>query len=399
MEDYLRREKEVYFPVFARYPVLMERAEGKYVYDSEGNQYLDFFSGLGVCILGHSHPRLRKVIEEQIQKLIHISNLYYTEEQIRLAEELSSKFGKGKCFFSNSGAEANEAALKLTRKFGYKYYGGKRYKIITAYGSFHGRTFKTLAATGQPEKQRDFEPLPPGFDHVPLNDFEALEGAIDDATLAVMLEPIQGEGGVNFCSLDYLKGVEEICRRQGLLLILDEVQTGVGRTGSFFAFEHFGVKPDVVTLAKGLGSGFPIGATIARAEIADFFERGDHGSTFGGNALACAVALETLKVLEEERLIEEVARNGALFLNQLKELENSGLVADVRGKGFMLGVEFNEALAKEVSLRLLKRGILSGTCGEKVLRFLPPFIVERDDFDLVLDGLKEVLEEVKNEND
>ncbi len=398
MLNFVEKEKEVYFPVFARYPVLIKRAEGKYLYDADGRSYLDFFSGLGVCILGHSHPRLRKVLESQAQKLIHVSSLYYTEEQIELAYQLSQKFNKGKCFFSNSGAEANEAALKLARKFGHKRYEGKRFKVITAYGSFHGRTFKTLAATGQPEKQKDFEPLPPGFVHVPLNDLEALKKAIDESTVAVMLEPIQGEGGINLCSSDYLKGVEKICRQQGLLLILDEVQTGVGRTGSFFAYEHFGIEPDLVTLAKGLGSGFPVGATLARAEVADYFEPGDHGSTFGGNALACAVSLETLKVLEEEGLIEKVAKEGALFLKRLKELEKKELVLEVRGKGFMLGVEFKEPVAKEVSLRLLRKGVLSGTCGEKILRFLPPYIIDRTDFEKVLSILNEVVEDLENEN-
>lgn len=398
MSSYIEREKEVYFPVFARYPLLVERAEGKYVYDSEGNRYLDFLSGIGVCILGHSHPRLLRVFEKQTRKLIHVSSLYYTQEQIKLAEELCLRFGKGKCFFSNSGAEANETALKLTRKYGHRLYGGKRYKIITAYGSFHGRTFKTLAATGQPEKQKDFEPLPPGFVHTPLNDIEALEKSIDDSTIAVMLEVIQGEGGVNFCSRHYLSEVERICREKGLLFILDEVQTGMGRTGSFFAYEQFGVKPDIVTLAKGLGSGFPIGATIARSEIADCFERGDHGSTFGGSALACAVALETLKVLEEGSLIKKVSEVGRVCLELFKEeLENGGLIYEVRGKGFMMGIEFEKSVAKKVSLKLLEKGVLAGTCGENVLRFLPPYIVEESDFKLVLAKLKEALGEIKKD--
>lgn len=397
MLDFVKREKKAYFPVFARYPLLVEKAEGKYVYDSNGNQYLDFLSGIGVCILGHSHPRLQEALEKQAKKLIHVSSLFYTEEQIRLAEELSLRFGDGKSFFSNSGAEANEAALKLTRKYGHRFYAGKRYKIITAYNSFHGRTFKTLAATGQPDKQKDFEPLPPGFTYVPLNDLEALEKAIDETTVAVMLEVIQGEGGVNFCDPGYLKKVEEICRQQGLLFILDEVQTGMGRTGSFFAYEQFGVKPDIVSLAKGLGNGFPIGATIARPEVADCFEKGDHGSTFGGNALGCAVALETLRVLDEEGLIEKVSRQGKIFLELFKELEDQSLVKEVRGKGFMLGIEFEEPVAKNVSLKLLERGVLSGSCGEKVLRFLPPYIVDEGDFELVLAKLKETLKEVERD--
>ncbi len=400
MSDFIKKEKEVYFPVFARYPLLVERAEGKYVYDSKGNQYLDFISGIGVCILGHSHPRLLKVFEGQAKKLIHVSSLYYTQEQIKLAEELSVRFGKGKCFFSNSGAEANEAALKLTRKYGHCLYGGKRYKIITAYGSFHGRTFKTLAATGQPEKQKDFEPLPPGFVHIPLNDVKALEAAVDESTIAVMLEAIQGEGGVNFCSSGYLKEVERICRQQGLLLILDEVQTGMGRTGSFFAYEQYGIKPDIVTLAKGLGNGFPIGATIARSEIADYFEKGDHGSTFGGNALACVVALETLKLLDEEGLIEKVSEQGIFFLELFKKLEGDNFIKEVRGKGFMIGIEFEKPVAKKISLKLIEKGVLAGTCGENVLRFLPPYIVEESDFELVFAKLKEALEEFKkNEHD
>jgi len=287
------------------------RGKGALLWDAEGNEYLDFVGGLAVDSLGHCHPAVVKAIQEQAETLMHVSNLYYIEHQARLAELLVQNSCCDRAFFCNSGAEANEAAIKLARKYSKKKHGPEKYEIITAEKSFHGRTMATITATGQAKFQKGFEPLLPGFKHVPFNNLEALREAIGPHTCAVMLEPVQGEGGVNVADPDYLSGVRELCDRHGLLLIFDEVQCGLGRTGKFLAYQHYGAEPDIITLAKALGGGFPIGAMLAKEEVAAAFTPGDHASTFGGNPLACAAALAAMRAQLDEDIKENCARVGA----------------------------------------------------------------------------------------
>ncbi|MHB0976031.1 MAG: acetylornithine transaminase [Candidatus Aquicultorales bacterium] len=374
-------------PTYARLPVMFVEGRGARLWDSEGREYLDFLAGLGVVNIGHAHPKVVEAVQAQMGRLLHVSNLYYMENQAVLAERLSEKSFGGMSFFANSGAEANEGAIKLTRRFADSQRTGK-YEIITALKSFHGRTMKTLAATGQPEKHKPFEPLPPGFSHVPLNDLAALEAAIGDKTCAVMIEPIQGEGGVNPCEVDYLKAVRELCDAKGLLLILDEVQTGMGRTGKLFAYERFGVEPDIMTLAKGLGGGFPIGVVMAKESVARSFKHGDHGSTFGGGPVVTAAALATLEVIEEEGLVENAARVGDYFKSGLEAVVSRKGHKEVRGYGLMLAVELAAPKAKEIVGRLLsEHSIVANAIGETTIRFLPPLCVTDADVDKVLEAL------------
>lgn len=398
LEELEKLEEKYHMHTYARYPVAFVKGEGKKLWDVDGHEYLDFLAGLGVSSVGHCHPKVVLAVKEQVEKLIHVSNLFYTEPQALLAEKLASLSFGDKCFFANSGAEANEGAVKLTRKYAKLNLGEEKYEIITAYRSFHGRTMKMLAATGQPEKQKPFEPLPPGFIHVPLNDLSALKAAISAKTGAVMLEPIQGEGGIYPCEFEYLRGVRELCDEHDLLLILDEVQTGFGRTGKMFAYEHFGIEPDIITLAKGLGGGLPVGAFIAKEKVAQAFEPGDHGTTFGGGPVVCSAALAVLDILDSESLIQNAALVGEYFKRGLKKLQKTQpLVADVRGKGLMLGVELDRELAWPVVQKMLEKSIVIGYVGKKILRFLPPLIVNESDVEGVLLSLTMTLEEVMGE--
>jgi predicted acetylornithine/succinylornithine family transaminase len=384
-------EKKYHVQTYPRYPVVFVKGRGIKVWDSEGKEYYDFIAGLGVVSVGHSHPGVIKAIQSQLSKLFHISNLFYTEPQVRLAEMLISRSFAGQCFFCNSGAEANEAAIKLARRYA-KAGRKKSWQIVTALKSFHGRTMMTLAATGQRDKQAPFEPLPAGFKHVPLNDFEALEEAVDDETCAIMLEPIQGEGGVYPCEERYLQKVKNLCEQAGILLILDEVQTGIGRTGQFFAYEHYGIKPDIITLAKGLGSGLPIGAVIARTEVARTLRLGEHGSTFGGGPVVATAACATLKVIEEENLIENARKVGRYLTEGLQKLAtDTGTITQVRGKGLMQAVVLKEARAKDIVKSLLERGIIINNIGQNILRFLPPLCVKESDVEIMLGRLRDVL--------
>lgn len=394
--DVKKLEKEIYWPVFSREEVCFMRGEGVKLYDIDGKGYLDFLTGVGVVVLGHSHPRVLDAIRDQAEKLTSCSNIFYSLPQLELGKLLSEKIPGGKWFFANSGAEANEAAIKLARKYGKKL---GRHEIITALNSFHGRTLSTVAATGQPEKGKPFEPLPEGFVHVPLNDLEALEKAISEKTVAVMLEPIQGERGVYPCEESYLKNVYHLCKEKNILIILDEVQTGFGRTGKFLSCEHYGIKPDVLTLAKGMANGIPIGAVWASDEVVEVLEAGDHGSTYGGNAFACRVAFEVMKVIEEENLIDNVQKMGDYFYSKLVDLKDElgfEIISEVRGKGLLIGVEFALPIADKVTKSLLKKGFVVGKVGEKILRFLPPFIVRRENIDDLIAAMKEVLKEVVN---
>lgn len=383
---------------YNRFPILPVRGKGTRIWDIEGKEYLDFFAGLAVCNLGHCHPKVVKAIQTQAERLIHVSNLYYIEPQIQLASMLCQHSFADKVFFCNSGAEANEGALKLARKYARAKTGEDRYEMITMEGSFHGRTLATLTATGQAKYHKGYAPLMPGFKYVPFNDLHAVRGAINSKTCAVLLEPIQGEGGVNLPSEGYLKGLREICDEKGILLILDEVQVGMGRTGRLFAYEHEGIQPDMLTLAKSLAGGVPIGALLIKEEIARSFEPGDHASTFGGNFLATAAGLAALTAILEEGMLENCRRVGAHFLSKLREVQKKfSFVQDVRGRGLILGLELKMDGA-EIVKEMMKRGFLINCTMNRVLRFLPPLIVTEEEVDQMIGALEEVFEKIQLPN-
>ena len=375
-----------------RFPVAFDSGEGCTLFDTEGKPYIDFFAGIAVNVLGYAHPRFTAAVQEQCAKLIHTSSLYYIGPQAKLAQALVVHSCFDRVFFTNSGAEANEGAIKLARKYFYEK-GEKRFEIITAKQSFHGRTLATLAATGQPAYHVPFEPMPPSFKIVPYDDAAAVKAAVSETTCAVMLEPIQGEGGVIEPGESYLKEVQDICRRHGLLFILDEVQTGMGRTGKLFAYQHYGVEPDIVTLAKALGNGVPVGAFLAKQEAADAFHPGDHGSTFGGNPLACTAGLAVLHELLKTDILEHTEKTGAYFKEALMKLmEKHDCITAVRGKGLMLGMQLKENVpARDVALKALKKGFVIGTAAGNTLRFVPPLIIQRGHVDALIRCLDSTL--------
>ncbi|MBF0565806.1 MAG: acetylornithine transaminase [Nitrospirae bacterium] len=378
---------------YKRFPVIFVKGRGMKLWSMDGKEYLDFMGGIAVNILGHCHPKLVVAIQKQAQRLIHVSNFFHNDVQIKLAKLLLDHSFADRVFFSNSGAEANEAAIKLARKHAKSVRGEGRSEIITALNSFHGRTIATISATGQPRFQQGFEPLLPGFRHVPFNDVESIKEATTDKTCAIMLEPIQGEGGIRMPSPGFFKAVRKHCDENGLLLMLDEVQTGMGRTGKLFAYEHLDFEPDILTLAKGLGGGFPIGATIAREEIAKSFDYGSHGSTFGGNPLACAAALATLEtILEDGILLGECTRMGQIIMNKLIELKDKfpNIIVDVRGKGLLLAMELTRECSQVVQA-VFERGVLINCTSVNTLRFMPPLIVSEEDIARLIDVLSEVL--------
>lgn len=376
---------------YGRIPLVLVKGEGVRVWDAEGKEYLDFVAGLAVNSLGHCPPAVVDAIKKQVDNLMHVSNIYYIEPQIQLARLLVENSCCDKVFFCNSGAEANEGAIKLARKYEKQKYGSEKYEIITALKSFHGRTLATITATGQPKYQQGFDPLPEGFKYVPFNDLMALEEAIGPNTCAVMLEPIQGEGGVNVATQSYLEGVREICNKHGLLLIFDEVQCGLGRTGKFFAYENYGVQPDLITLAKALAGGFPIGVLLATEEVAGAFQPGDHASTFGGNPLACSAGLAAMRTILAEGFLDGVVEKSNYFKKSLEELATKyPFVKEVRGIGFLLGMELNME-GKEIVSRCQKDGLLINCANNNVLRFLPPIIVEKEQIDQAVKILDRVL--------
>ena len=380
---------------YARYPILLVKGKGTRVWDLEGEEYLDFVSGLAVCNLGHCHPKVVKAIQDQAEKLIHVSNFYYIEPQIQLASLLCKHSFADKVFFCNSGAEANEGAMKLARKYAKERTGRGRYEIITMEQSFHGRTLATLTATAQEKFHKGFEPLMPGFKYVPFNDIQAVRDAIDSKTCAVMLEPIQGEGGVNCPSEGYLKTLREICDEKELLLIFDEVQVGMGRTGKLFAYEHDGIEPDLLTLAKSLAGGVPIGALLIKKGVADSFRPGDHASTFGGNPLATAAGVAAFTTILEEGMLENCQKMGDYFLAQLEAIQKKfPFVKEVRGKGLILGIELNMDGSSIVKEMLRKKILINCTMGN-VLRFLPPLIVIKEEVDRVVKALEEVFRGIR----
>jgi predicted acetylornithine/succinylornithine family transaminase len=389
-EELRTLDAEHVMQTYGRLPVAFVRGEGTLLYDSDGNRYLDFLAGLAVVSLGHAHPDVADAIAEQARTLLHVSNLYYNDVQPVVAARLDALLGgDGRVFFCNSGAEANECAIKLARRHGQLHGGPDRYHVVSAYASFHGRTLTTLAATGQPQKQETFQPLPSGFRQVAYDDLDVLEAALDDRVAAVLLEAVQGEGGVNPASPEYLLGVRRLCDEREALLIVDEVQTGLGRTGRWFAFEHAGVRPDVVTMAKALGNGVPIGACWARADVAAAFKPGDHATTFGGQPLATRAALAVLDVMERERVPERAARAGARLSEGLSKLDG---ISDVRGVGLLLAAELaGERDAPAVAQRCLERGLVLNAVTPKALRLAPPLLVRDEEIDEALAILEDAL--------
>ena len=377
--------------VYGCLPIAFVRGHGAYLYDADGNRFLDFFCGLAVTSLGHGNPRVVRAIKEQAEKLTHVSNVFHTEPTARLTERLANRFGGGKVFLANSGAEANEAAIKLARRWG-SGAGNGRYEILATLGSFHGRTLATLSATGQEKYHQGFQPLMPGFRLLPFDDLAALDRARHEETVAVMVEPIQGEGGVVMPRPDYLKRLREFCDRNKMLLILDEVQTGTGRTGRFFAYEHAGIKPDIVTLAKALGGGLPIGAMIARPEIASSFTPGTHGSTFGGNPVACAAAVAVMDALDQDGVLENATSVGAYMLERLRNFAKScDRIAEVRGLGMIIGVVLKHDTRPIIDACIKDRLLVNGTAGN-VLRLLPPLNLTSEEADAGLDIIENALQ-------
>lgn len=404
--------------VARRYPVTFVRGRGAHLYDDEGNEYLDFFAGIAVTGLGHAHPRVTEAVAKQVAELVHVSNYFYTRPAAELAERLCELLGfkDGRVFFTNSGAESNECAIKVVRKWSRDKYGPERYETIAALGSFHGRTFETLAATGQPKKWEPFSPLPPGFVHVPYDDSSAIEAAISDRTCSVLLEPVLGEGGVIVPSDRYLPAVRKVCDARNLAFIADEVQTGFGRTGEWFGFQHGGfgglagpfgespssaragvppkstAVPDVISLAKALGNGLPIGACVARGEMAEAFGPGDHGSTFGGGPVVCSAALAVIDVMEKEGLVERARLLGEYLQGSLRKLVDlHPLAAGVRGRGLLIALQLSEEVARDVTTRALKAGLVINDVAPSAIRLAPPLIVTEEDCDRAVQILDQVL--------
>lgn len=387
----IEETEKYYLPVFGRYPMVMELGQGCRVWDNEGNEYVDAFAGIAVNSLGYNHPVLVKAISEQAGKLMHCSNLYYTEIQAKALRMVAEATGMDRIFFANCGAEGNEGAMKLARKYGVSK-APTKYKIISADESFHGRTFDTLAATGHDYYHVGYGPLSPGHVLVPYGDIKALEAQMDDDVCAVLLEPIQGEGGVHVPSDEYLQQVRALCDKHDALLIFDEVQTGVARTGKWFAYMHSGVKPDILTFAKGIGGGFPVAGFAVPEHLAHVFKSGDHGGTFGGNPLACAAVYATLTTIKSEGLVDKVAEKGEYFKNELRKLQEKypDKVTDVRGCGLMLGMEVAGEGKPIVESCLANNVIVNCTAGN-VIRIVPPLIISKEEIDIVVAALDKAL--------
>jgi predicted acetylornithine/succinylornithine family transaminase len=378
---------------YKRFPVAFEKGRGMTLYGVDGKEYTDFLAGVAVNLLGHCHPKVVVAIQKQAQRLIHTSNHYHNSHAVKLARLLCDHSFADKVFFANSGAEANEAAIKIARKYSKKHYGEKRYEIITALDSFHGRTMGALSATGQEKFHQGFQPMLSGFKYIPFNNIEALKIATNESTAAVMLEPIQGEGGVKMPSKDYFQMVRNHCNENNLLLILDEIQTGLGRTGRFFAYEHYNIEPDILTLAKALGSGLPISAMLTRDKIADVFDPGSHGATFGGGHLSCAAAIATIDtLLEDGILLAECRRLGTYFKTTLLKIQKEypNIIVEVRGEGLLLGMELIRECS-QVAMACFERGMLINCTANNVLRFCPPLIVTEEDIDKLCVILSEVI--------
>jgi len=392
-EDVIRQGDQCLLNTYARHPILVVRGEGMRVWDSNGKEYLDFVGGIAVCNLGHCHPRVVQALTEQAHQLIHCSNFYYIGPQVELARRLCEHSFGERVFFCNSGAEAAEGAIKLARKYATERSGPERYEIITMENSFHGRTMGALSATGQERLRKGFEPLLPGFHYAPFDDLDAVARAIGPQTCAVMVEPIQGEGGVNLPSPGYLKGLRELCDRTGTLLIYDEVQVGMGRTGMLFAYQHDDVSPHIMTLAKSLANGVPIGAVVTTEEVGQAFSPGSHGTTFGGNPLATAVGCCVVDTLVGDGVLENCRQQGEYLLAGLRDLKGRyAFIKDVRGKGLIVGCELAFE-GKGIVERCMERGVLINCTADRVLRFLPPLIVTKGEIDRLLATLDAVFSE------
>ncbi len=377
------------FKTYNRYPVTFVRGEGFHLWDETGKEYLDFVAGLAVNNVGHCHKDVVKAISDQASKLIHVSNLYYTQPQSELARLITASSFADRVFFCNSGAEANEAAIKLARRYSREMFGSKRYEIVAMLNSFHGRTMATITATGQKKMQEGFQPLLPGFRHIPFNDLEAVKKNFTEKTCALMIEPIQGEGGVNIPDAGYLEAVGELCREKRVLLIFDEIQTGMGRTGKLFAHENYNVKPDIMTLAKGLAGGMPIGAMLARDDIASFLPPGSHASTFGGNPVSAAAGIAVFKLMDRS-LLSNCKSVGKYMIKRLNALKKRyKFIRDVRGVGLMVAMELDFP-AREITMMMLERGILINCTAQNVLRFVPPLTIGKREVDMVVDALENI---------
>lgn len=393
--EWIERGEQVLIHTYRRFPAAMVRGEGCRLWDENGREYLDFLSGIAVCVLGHCQPEVTRAIRNQAGELVHVSNLFYTRPQIELAELLVRNSFADRVFFANSGAEANEAAIKLARI----YSAPGKYEIISLLGSFHGRTLAAVAATGQPHFHRGFEPMPEGFINAEFGDLQALEALISPQTCAILCEPIQGESGVRPLSQEYLQGIRALCDRHGLLLIFDEVQTGLGRTGTLFAHEQLGVTPDIMTLAKALGSGLPLSAMLTTEKIAAAFTPGTHAATFGGNPVSCAAGVVVLRQLLAPGFLEAVRDTGAYFMAALQGLAGKfpQLASGARGRGLLLGLTLTEkgiAHGAEIVSRMFERGLIINFTGNQVLRFVPPLIVTRNDIDTLIRELEAVFAEL-----
>ena len=387
----IEQTEKYYLPVFGRYQMVMDHGQGCRVWDNEGNEYIDAFAGIAVNSLGYNHPVLVKAIADQATKVMHCSNLYYTEIQAKALRLVAEATGMDRIFFANCGAEGNEGAMKLARKYGVAK-SPTKYKIISADESFHGRTFDTLAATGHDYYHVGYGPLSPGHVLVPYADIKALEAVMDEDVCAVLLEPIQGEGGVHVPSDEYLQQVRALCDKYDALLIFDEVQTGVARTGKWFGYMHSGVKPDVLTFAKGIGVGFPVAGFAVPERLAHVFKPGDHGGTFGGNPLACAAVYATLATIKSEGLVEKVAQKGEYFIGELKKLQAKypALVKEVRGRGLILGMELTKE-GRPVVEHCLANGVIINCTAGSVIRIVPPLIISKEEIDLVVAALDKAL--------
>jgi predicted acetylornithine/succinylornithine family transaminase len=389
--EILERERKFLLQTYNRYPVVLTRGKGVFLHDLEGKRYLDFVAGLGVNAVGHAHPRIIKAIREQAARVIHISNLYYSEFQGELAEKLCGLSGLQRAFFSNSGTEAIEGSIKLARLAGHRVGGLAKSRLVGLSGSYHGRTFGAMSLTGQEKYRKGFEPLLENVKFVPQNDLEALRGAVDDNTCAIVLEPIFGEGGVYECSVEFLKECRALADRHRAALVFDEIQCGLGRTGNLFAFQTFGVTPDIVAIAKPIAAGLPLGAFLAKEEFASAISQGQHGTTFGGGPLACRVALEYLAIVEEEKLLENVVRVGAYLREQLlMVVERYAAAQEVRGRGFMQAIQL-EIPARPIVDQALAEGMLFNSTQDTVVRFLPPFLLQEKHVDKGIRVLKKLL--------
>jgi acetylornithine aminotransferase len=390
-QEIIKKADQVIAKTYKRFPIVIAKGKGCNLWDTDGKKYTDFVAGIAVCNLGHAHPGVSKALSMQANILFHVSNLYYTIPQVDLAYWLTENSFADRVFFCNSGAEANEAAIKLARKYFKEKGESGRYRIISMEHSFHGRTMATLSATGQDKIKQGFEPVLEGFDYVPFSDISALRGTIGPSTCAVLIEPIQGEGGVRCPDPEYLKAVRQACDETGILLIFDEIQTGMGRTGKLFAYEHFGIAPDIMTLAKALANGLPIGAMLAREEVADAFGPGSHASTFGGTPVVTAASLEVVRVLSEENIIDHCKKIGAYFKERLTWLKNRHeLIEDVRGMGLLLGMKL-KIEGDQIVASCMEKGFLINCIQGNILRFIPPLTIEKKEIDALVACLDEIM--------